>query len=182
MIGRHGEGLSGACDTLGRIGCNVSVTSNHRKYIADTIPLQGAVHFQLRRHQESSAAAPHQVQNQDCVFPVLAGGHGGPTGQHSAAGHCREDRHQARGADRRRLQGQVLQPLRLCATARIEGGKKAIFCAAPTNQLQLIADVQDLQLIYSHSVLHNHATVARNFNAAVAKSAEDFGAADRLGT
>eukprot|EP01032_Pedospumella_encystans_P007770 gene7770-9278_t len=51
MIGKHGEGLTGACVVLNRSGCNISAECTHNGFTADVLNFESAVHFQLQRRK-----------------------------------------------------------------------------------------------------------------------------------
>ena len=62
VIGKHGEGLTGACVVLNRAGCNIIAECTHNAYKAHIVRLKSDVCFQLERKRESSGPQQDTVR------------------------------------------------------------------------------------------------------------------------
>eukprot|EP01032_Pedospumella_encystans_P007639 gene7639-9144_t len=62
VIGKHGEGLTGACVVLNRAGCNIIAECTHNAYKAHIVRLKNDVCFQLERKRESSGPQQDTVR------------------------------------------------------------------------------------------------------------------------
>ncbi len=62
VIGKHGEGLTGACVVLNRAGCNIIAECTHNAYKAHIVRLKNDVCFQLERKREGSGPPQDTVR------------------------------------------------------------------------------------------------------------------------
>lgn len=68
VIGKHGEGLTGACVVLNRAGCNVIADCTHNQYAAHVVKLSRDVCFQLKRREARKKDLPDNTVRFTIVF------------------------------------------------------------------------------------------------------------------